>query len=179
VAQRLYEEARLIADPEAFETERAKRIQEKIDKERQSRIRDSKKVKVNQALVEKIMKRQSNRDKVDEGAGVLGDDRFKVLFEDEEFAVDETSREFRELNPSTNVQGNPEESPQIDMRISTSGYKNSSKRNLKEPKTGNVLGEKSMTFTPAKKENAAAAVEKKGRRDKGRRSASGNTFRRM
>src|SRR5205814_1779683 len=41
VAQRLYEEARVIADPFIWEEERAKRIKQKIDKERESRIRSS------------------------------------------------------------------------------------------------------------------------------------------
>lgn len=108
VASKLYEQARLIANPYVWEEERAKRIKEKVEKERASRIRGNKKVKVNQKLVDKILKRQEKRDKIDNGAGVLGDERFAQLFEDEEFAVDETSREFAALNPSTKVPGKPE-----------------------------------------------------------------------
>ncbi|KAH7319771.1 WD repeat protein [Stachybotrys elegans] len=101
VASKLYEQARLITNPYVFEEERMKRVKDKVEKERASRIRGSKKVKVNQRMVDKILKKQENRDVVDTKAGLLGDDRFGKLFEDEEFAVDETSREFQVLNPST------------------------------------------------------------------------------
>lgn len=103
VASKLYEQAKLIVNPYAWEEERMKRVKDKVEKERASRIRGSKKVKVNQKLVDKILKKQENRDKIDTNAGVLGDDRFAQLFEDEEFMVDETSKEFQLLNPSTVV----------------------------------------------------------------------------
>lgn len=103
VASKLYEQARLIANPYVWEEERAKRVKEKIEKERESRIRGNKKVKVNQRLADKLLKKQERRETVDTKAGVLGDDRFGKLFEDEEFAVDEKSKEFRALNPSTKV----------------------------------------------------------------------------
>ncbi|KAK3905246.1 WD40-repeat-containing domain protein [Staphylotrichum tortipilum] len=105
VAAKLYDQARLIANPYIWEEERAKRIKEKVEKERASRIRGIKKVKVNQKLADKILQRQERRDKVDTEAGILGDSRFGKLFEDEEFKVDETSYEFRALNPSTKVEG--------------------------------------------------------------------------
>lgn len=104
VASKLYEQARLIANPYVWEEERAKRVKEKVQKERASRIRGTKKVKVNQQLVDKILKKQENRDMVDTQAGLLGDDRFRKMFEDEDFNVDENSKEFRALNPSTFVE---------------------------------------------------------------------------
>ncbi|KAL2146742.1 hypothetical protein VTI28DRAFT_2577 [Corynascus sepedonium] len=107
VAAKLYDQARLIANPYIWEEERAKRVKEKIEKERASRIRGVKKVKVNQKLADKILQRQEKRAKVDVEAGLLGDSRFGKLFEDEEFKVDETSYEFRALNPSTKVEGAP------------------------------------------------------------------------
>ncbi|KAI1429802.1 WD40-repeat-containing domain protein [Xylaria sp. FL1777] len=103
VASKLYEQARLIANPFAFEEERAKRIKEKVEKERASRIRGNKKVKVNQKLVDKLLKKQEKRATVDPNAGILGDDRFSRMFENEEFQIDENSREFKALNPSTQV----------------------------------------------------------------------------
>ena len=103
VNQKLYEQARLIANPFIWEEERAKRVREKIEKERASRIRGTKKVKVNQRLVDKLLKKQEKREQVDTEAGILGDSRFSKMFEDEEFAVDETSREFQILNPNTKV----------------------------------------------------------------------------
>lgn len=103
VAAKLYDQARLIANPYMYEEERMKRVKEKVEKERASRIRGNKKVKVNQKLVDKLLKKQEKREKVDTEAGVLGDDRFKSLFEDDDFVIDETSREFKALNPSTVV----------------------------------------------------------------------------
>ncbi|KAI2628643.1 WD40 repeat-like protein [Hypoxylon sp. NC1633] len=111
VASKLYDQARLIANPYAIEEERAKRIKEKVEKQRASRIRGNKKVKVNQNLVDKLLKRQEKRAQPDTKAGVLGDDRFSRLFEDEEFKIDENSREFQVLNPSTKV--DPESGAQL------------------------------------------------------------------
>lgn len=101
VDSKLYDQAKLIANPYAWEEERMKRVKDKVEKERASRIRGSKKVKVNQKLVDKLLKKQENRGQVDTKAGILGDERFAQLFEDEDFVVDETSREFQMLNPST------------------------------------------------------------------------------
>lgn len=103
VASRLYEEAQLIANPYMWEEERSKRIKEKIEKERASRIRGWKTVKVNQKLADKMLKRQERRQKIDMDMGILGDSRFGKLFEDEEFQVDEKSREFQALNPNSRV----------------------------------------------------------------------------
>ena len=140
VAQRLYEEAKLIADPFVWREERNKRIKEKIDAERESRIRGNKKIaaKVNKRLAEKMLERaEKNERRIAKRAlekagdddmmgeeprianvvekepdGLLGDPRFAKLFKDEDFAIDETSREFQSLNPSslpiTNNEGRPE-----------------------------------------------------------------------
>ena len=132
VAQRLYEEAKLIADPFVWEEERNKRVKDKIDTERESRIRGNKKVtaKVNRKLAEKIMERAEreerrqakgllekggHNDMVEDGtatadfkekpsANLLEDPRFSKMFQDEAFAIDERSREFQSLNPSTKVE---------------------------------------------------------------------------
>ncbi|KIH88207.1 ribosome biogenesis protein ENP2 [Sporothrix brasiliensis 5110] len=109
VASKLYDQARLIANPHVYEEERMKRVKEKIEKERATRIRETKKVKVNQKTVDALLKKQEKRQKVDAAAGLLGDDRLGAFFEDEELAIDETTAEFRALNPSTRVdaQGKP------------------------------------------------------------------------
>jgi ribosome biogenesis protein ENP2 len=130
VAQGLYEEARLIANPTSWEEERAKRVQAKIDKERESRIRGKKKVtaKVNRKFLERILEREEKNERKraqrvlaqggdeaaqeqstkeassrDETKALYNDARFARMFQEEDFAVDETSREFQQLNPSTNV----------------------------------------------------------------------------
>jgi ribosome biogenesis protein ENP2 len=65
VAQKLYEEARLISNPDLWQEQRQKSIQEKINKERESRIRGSKKVsvKVNRRLAEKMLEREEKNEK--------------------------------------------------------------------------------------------------------------------
>jgi ribosome biogenesis protein ENP2 len=139
VNQKLYEEAVLINNPTIWEEQRAKSIKEKIDKERESRIRGKKKVqvKVNRKLAEKIIEREEknqrrkarrilakggDEDMVDAPApaavapdddqtdkaqekrqrpDLLKDERFARLFQEEEFEIDEESREFQALNPSS------------------------------------------------------------------------------
>jgi len=222
VASRLYEEARLIANPYILDEERTKRVREKVEKERASRIRGSKKVKVNQSLVDKMLKRQERRQKVDKDMGVLGDSRFGKLFEDEEFTVDERSREFQALNPSTKAgelvessragaesdgsesdgteddndevvgQSKPKVKPE--MRISSSSYKKSGHQRRDKAlgsrthvggrvnkNKGDIVGEKQVTFAPStgRKEQQRLEPVRKGRRDEGRRSASGNVLRRL
>lgn len=223
VASRLYEEARLIANPYIWDEERTKRVKEKVEKERASRIRGSKKVRVNQNLVDKVLKRQERRSKVDENMGILGDSRFGKLFEDEDFLVDEKSREFQALNPSTKVGeattangggvdndsnesddgGDPHDDEirsksapiaKPDMRISSSSYKKSGHQRRDKPlgsrkqgggrvskNRGEVAGERQVTFAPSvgRVEKEKTEPQRKGRRDDGRRSASGNVFRRL
>ncbi|KAF2227393.1 WD40-repeat-containing domain protein [Elsinoe ampelina] len=134
VAQKLYEQAKLISNPLLFEQEREKSIQEKIAKERESRIRGSKavKVKVNRKFAEKLLardeaneRRKARRvlrqggdepkteangdedtrmaDDADEEVTekTLVDPRFSGLFQNEDFEIDESSREFAMLNPSS------------------------------------------------------------------------------
>lgn len=57
---RLYEEARVIANPFAYEEYRTKKIQEKIEKERESRIRkgSAQQVKVNKNLAARLKERE-------------------------------------------------------------------------------------------------------------------------
>ncbi|KAF3015885.1 Small ribosomal subunit bioproteinsis [Neopestalotiopsis sp. 37M] len=117
VASKLYDQARLIANPYAWEEERSKRIKEKIDKERESRIRGKKKVKVNQKLADNLIKRQEKRAQIDLNAGMLGDDRFGKMFEDEEFAIDENTHEFRMLNPSTKVDATNGAAPEREYKM--------------------------------------------------------------
>jgi len=269
VAQRLYEEAKLIADPFVWEEERNKKIKDKIDTERESRIRGNKKVtaKVNKRLAERMMERAEREERYQakkafakggDGArfgannidvmhdqkpapgGLLSDPRFARLFQDEDFAIDERSREFQMINPSTKsaaleaIDGNEprltaveqeelDEIPRSEMeessaegepapkakdsgRISSSSYTKhghqtqqpqmrvtSSKRpqqakdrsfgsraewgKAPKPSISRVVGERETTFAPEKKSKITKVESTGGRRDKARRSASGNVFR--
>jgi ribosome biogenesis protein ENP2 len=221
VDKKLYDEARLIANPWIVEEERAKRVKKKIEKDRESRIRGRKKVKVNQKLVDDLLEKQKNREAVDETAGVLGDERFAQLFEDEAFKVDENSYEYRLVNPSkpqeqrttshpvpardatdsksgerdTARAKRPAKSAKGDvvMRVSSSQKQGGISRDTslgsrirKSGKIGKlptrsapVRGEQQITFIPESKKKMDAEPAPKASRKEGRRSASGNTFRRM
>lgn len=128
VAQKLYEQARLLTNPDVAEQQRQRSIQEKIDKERESRIRGNKKVavKVNRKYAEKLAAQEEANERrkaqrvlrqggdeprkeietaeaeaQEPPAKPLVDDRFRGLFENEDFEIDETSREFALHNPSS------------------------------------------------------------------------------
>ncbi|QPC69677.1 hypothetical protein HYE68_000429 [Fusarium pseudograminearum] len=229
VASKLYEQARLIANPYVWEEERTKRIKDKVEKERASRIRGTKKVKVNQKLVDKLLKKQENREEVDTKAGVLGDDRFNKMFEDEAFQVDENTGEFRALNPSTMVEqatqpkgptryqakdsdddqssdedmDKPVAAPKkktkdedVVMRVSSTSNQGRAVRDTalgsRQQKFGRVnkahgevVGERQVSFIPEsrrkqkEREDELPAEPRDKRTGAARRSASGNTFRRI
>ncbi|CAO3640211.1 unnamed protein product [Mucor fragilis] len=98
---RLYEKARLISNPFAYDDYRERAVKDKIEKERGSRIRAVKQLpSVNKALAKQLMAEQNGSKKA-KGGEVLGDSRFADLFEDPDFQVDERSKEFQLLHPST------------------------------------------------------------------------------
>lgn len=119
---KLYETARIVANPFAYDEHREKMIRAKMEKMAESRIRTKKDagVKVNKALAEKLLKNEdkarkkarhkaNKRDDVDLDVEIgedearpklLDDPRFAKVFEDPAFAIDENSREFTMLNPS-------------------------------------------------------------------------------
>lgn len=95
---RLYEKARLIANPFAYDDYRERAVKDKIEKERGSRIRAVKQLpSVNKALAKQLMSESAKEKK---GADVLGDNRFADMFADPDFQVDEKSKEYQLLHPS-------------------------------------------------------------------------------
>ena len=126
ISLKLYDTARVIANPFAYAEYREKMVREKMEKMAETRIRTKKdvQVKVNKALAEKILK-EAERDKKkadkkkkqkeadkdmdvdhEEDHGqlpkktLLSDPRFKAVFEDPEYVIDVNSREYALLNPS-------------------------------------------------------------------------------
>ncbi|KAJ3907461.1 NUC153 and WD40 repeat-containing nucleolar rRNA processing-related protein [Lentinula edodes] len=144
ISLKLYDTARVIANPFEYAEHRERMIRQKMDKLAETRIRSSTKqvpgVKVNKMLAEKIQRdeeRERKREErkkrkvqkniaeageedamnVDEEeeedvisgrkdapTSVLTDPRFAKVFEDPEFEVDVSSREYALLNPSSVVQ---------------------------------------------------------------------------
>lgn len=116
---KLYDAARVIANPFIYAEHREKLVRAKLDKLAESRIRTPKNKlpKVNRALAERMMKveekeaRKKKRKRDDQNeateeekggqnSGWLVDPRFKSIFEDPEFEVDEASREYALMHPS-------------------------------------------------------------------------------
>ena len=96
---KLYTTARLIANPQSYAEYRDRVISERLAAKAESRIRARKdQPKVNKALAERI-RRTEKRDAAE--GGVMEDPRFKEVFENPDFEVDEASREFALLNPAT------------------------------------------------------------------------------
>ena len=103
---RLYEKARLIANPFAYDDYKQRTVREKLEKERESRIRVNNKLPaVNKNLAKKLLDEKNNekKNKKKGGSEVLGDDRFKDLFSNPDFQVDEESKEYQLLHPAQAV----------------------------------------------------------------------------
>lgn len=93
----LYDKLNLIANPNSYRDQRERDIRKKIEQERESRIRSTgavtkSKVKVNKDLASKLEGRN--------GGEIMQDDRFAEMFENPDFAIDEASHDFQQLNPS-------------------------------------------------------------------------------
>src|SRR5258706_9698902 len=116
---KLYDAARVIANPFIYAELHEKLVRAKIDKlaERRIRTQKNKLPKVNRALAERMMKAEEKEartkkrkrddqneamkeEKDGQNGGWLVDPRFKSVFEDPEFEVDEASREYSLMHPS-------------------------------------------------------------------------------
>ncbi|AMD21472.1 HER193Wp [Eremothecium sinecaudum] len=96
----LYDKVALIANPNSYRDEVDREIRRRIEKERESRIRSTgaaskPKVKVNKQLVDKLSDKRGGN----VAETVLQDDRFREMFEDEDFQVDEDDYDYKQLNP--------------------------------------------------------------------------------
>uniref|UniRef100_A0A8C4NT76 Nucleolar protein 10 n=1 Tax=Dicentrarchus labrax TaxID=13489 RepID=A0A8C4NT76_DICLA len=103
---RLYHKVKTMANPFAYEEYRKDKIRQKIEESRTQRVQVKKLPKVNKELALKLMEEgddeaelASRKKKGKALPSILGDDRFKVMFENPEYQVDEQSEEFRLLNP--------------------------------------------------------------------------------
>ncbi|XP_062345684.1 nucleolar protein 10 isoform X3 [Cinclus cinclus] len=102
---RLYHKAKMMANPFAYEEYRREKIRQKIEETRAQRVQLKKLPKVNKELALKLIEEEgeeqqsSKKRKQKNLPSLLKDDRFKVMFENPDFQVDEQSEEFRLLNP--------------------------------------------------------------------------------
>uniref|UniRef100_A0A4W6CGR9 Nucleolar protein 10 n=1 Tax=Lates calcarifer TaxID=8187 RepID=A0A4W6CGR9_LATCA len=103
---RLYHKVKSMANPFAYEEYRKDKIRQKIEESRTQRVQVKKLPKVNKELALKLMEEgddeaelASRKKKGKALPSILGDDRFKLMFENPDYQVDEQSEEFRLLNP--------------------------------------------------------------------------------
>ncbi|KFW88871.1 Nucleolar protein 10, partial [Manacus vitellinus] len=102
---RLYHKAKMMANPFAYEEYRREKIRQKIEETRAQRVQLKKLPKVNKELALKLIEEEGEEQQMTRKRkqknlpSLLKDDRFKVMFENPDFQVDEQSEEFRLLNP--------------------------------------------------------------------------------
>ncbi|XP_052101619.1 nucleolar protein 10-like [Mytilus californianus] len=104
IDMRLYHKAKSIAEPFAYEKYRKNKIREKIEEERENRVRLKKLPKVNPDFARKLMEAKEeaaagNKKKMKKTPDIMEDSRFSAMFKDTDFHIDTTSEEFRLLNP--------------------------------------------------------------------------------
>lgn len=95
-----------MVDPFAFERFRKEKIRQEIESERKPRLQlNTKLPKVNQELALKIIDEQSNpsaKPIQKQVPNLLEDQRFKVMFENKDFAIDKSAEEYKLLAPVLN-----------------------------------------------------------------------------
>lgn len=115
---RLYRKAKSLADPYAYDEYKKEKVKEKIASERQNRVKLDKLPQVNKDLASQLLDmNQVNLDEIRGGdkkavtkekkkaakarkaADVLGDDRFKLMFQDPDFQIDKESEEYKNIQP--------------------------------------------------------------------------------
>ncbi|KAG8445645.1 hypothetical protein GDO86_010431 [Hymenochirus boettgeri] len=100
---RLYHKVKTMVNPFAYEEYRREKIRQKIEETRAQRVQIKKLPQVNKELALKLYEEEEEQSlkkkKQKKMPSILSDDRFKVMFENPDFQVDEMSEEFRLLNP--------------------------------------------------------------------------------
>ena len=197
IDQKLFEEARLIANPFEYEEYRRRKVQEKLERQRETRIRSmgggtGNKAKVNKKLAEKLGGAKTK---------LAGDNRFQQVFDDTDFLINDAAKEAVTIKKATRRQQrtaaeeSDEERANNQDRIASDEEQWQKKKfvhadrrkNIKgKPSERKVIaGEKEVKFKADSSSNAIPKVNgardqgRTSRRFEGRRSASGNTFRRM
>ncbi|XP_037960426.1 nucleolar protein 10 [Teleopsis dalmanni] len=105
---RLYNRAKAVVEPFAFDRFRKEKIRQEIENERKSRLQiQSKLPKVNQELALKLIDEQSKTKtgtvkKAKQTPNLLEDTRFKAMFENTDFAINKNAEEYKMLAPVLN-----------------------------------------------------------------------------
>lgn len=100
---RLYKKAKLINEPFNFEEFKQRKIKEKLDKEKENRVRINRKLPVvNTELAKRLIEEKESTNikiKNKKSENIMEDQRFAELFTDPNFQINPDSEEFKLLNP--------------------------------------------------------------------------------
>lgn len=98
---RLYNKAKSFADPFAFEKFKQQKIDDKIEEDRSNRVKIKDLPKVNKRLAELLLTHPDVHvsKKMKKFDTLMKDERFKALFENPEFEIDEKNEAYRMINP--------------------------------------------------------------------------------
>ncbi|CAL7942770.1 unnamed protein product [Xylocopa violacea] len=97
---RLYRKAKDVMKPFEFDEYKRKKIQQKIQETCANRVQIQKMPSVNKELALKLMDDETNAKKrKNNSSSILTDERFKQLFTNPDFQVDQNSEEYTLLNP--------------------------------------------------------------------------------
>lgn len=102
---RLYKKAKLINEPFNFDEYKQRKIKERLEKDRENRVKVSRKLPaVNTELAKRLIEEKEDTHEKKSAAkknnaNILEDNRFAELFSDPNFQIDMNSEEFRLLNP--------------------------------------------------------------------------------
>lgn len=176
----LYDKVNLIANPNSYRDQREREIRKRIEKERESRIRSTgavtnTKIKVNKDLATRIQGKEGST----KAKNVIDDDRFKELFENPDFEINEESYEYKQLNPvkSTNKDSKPrrltaaEESEDEKLQSSKSDNLESSDSESEESSDSDSDAEKASSKHATKnfEANSEKAIRKQRAREEAQR----------
>jgi len=108
----LYNKLKAVSEPQAYEEWRKKKLKDKLEEKRKSRISIQKKLpKVNREYAQRVIhKAEKTGAKTKDAQNPLEDDRFSAMFTQRDFQIDEEAEEFKLRNPSGPVKMDEEES---------------------------------------------------------------------
>eukprot|EP00800_Vazella_pourtalesii_P018828 TRINITY_DN6180_c0_g2_i1.p1 TRINITY_DN6180_c0_g2~~TRINITY_DN6180_c0_g2_i1.p1 ORF type:complete len:385 (-),score=96.69 TRINITY_DN6180_c0_g2_i1:40-1038(-) len=97
---RLYKKAKSITEPFAYSEYRKKRIEEKLEQDRNTRIKQKKLPRINkQFALELLQSKKNRRNEMIDTSNPLGDERFAAMFQHQDFEMNPESEEYQLIHP--------------------------------------------------------------------------------
>jgi ribosome biogenesis protein ENP2 len=144
---RLYEKAKAIANPFAYDDYKRQQVEKKLEQERATRISAKRKLpKINKRLAEKMLQESTDADATQEGT-LFKDSRFGELFTNPDFQVDESTHEYRLRHPNEAKKNQINRFEKVDDE-SESEYSSESDASPMEDSDDDVFGRESRDEEP-------------------------------